>query len=66
MLTPLALAARLPVLVITAAAVVNMTRIIVLNVAWAAAIQQLIPNDVLARVRSYDYLLAPQAHIRDA
>ena len=35
-----------------------MAGFIVLNMAWDTAIQQLIPNDVLARVRSYDYLLA--------
>jgi hypothetical protein len=31
---------------------------VILNNNWETAIQQLIPNEVLARFRSYDYLLA--------
>jgi MFS family permease len=54
----LALAARQPVAVITAAAVVGICGGMILNNNWDTAIQQLVPNEVLARFRSYDYLLA--------
>jgi predicted MFS family arabinose efflux permease len=54
----LALAARLPLYVIVASAVVGMSGVLVLNTNWATAIQQLVPNEVLARFRSYDYMLA--------
>lgn len=54
----LALAARLPGYVIAAGAVIGMTGGIVLNTNWDTAVQQLIPNDMLSRFRSYDYLLA--------
>ena len=54
----LALAARQPVAVITAAAVVGVCGGMILNNNWDTAIQQLVPNEVLARFRSYDYLLA--------
>ena len=54
----LALAARLPLYVLIAASVAGMTGAMLLNTNWDTAIQQLIPNDVLARFRSYDYLLA--------
>lgn len=54
----LTLAARLPLYVIVAAAVIAMTGGIVLNTNWDTAVQQLIPNDMLSRFRSYDYLLA--------
>lgn len=52
------LAARLPLAVIVIAAVAATTGGIVLNNNWDTAIQQLIPNELLARFRSYDYLLA--------
>jgi MFS family permease len=54
----LALAARLPLAVIVIAGVAATTGGIVLNNNWDTAIQQLIPNELLARFRSYDYLLA--------
>jgi MFS family permease len=54
----LALAARLPLWLIVVAAVVGATGGIILNTNWDTAIQQLIPNELLARFRSYDYLLA--------
>jgi MFS family permease len=54
----LALAARQPVAVITAAAVVGVCGGMILNNNWDTAIQQIVPNEVLARFRSYDYLLA--------
>jgi MFS family permease len=54
----LALAARLPLAVITAGAVVGICGGIILNNNWDTAIQQLVPNEVLARFRSYDYMLA--------
>jgi MFS family permease len=54
----LALAARLPLYVIVVSAVIGMSGALFLNTNWATAIQQLIPNEVLARFRSYDYLLA--------
>lgn len=53
-----ALAAWLPLPVIVAFAVVGGIGGIILNMSWATVVQQLIPNEVLARVRSYDYLLA--------
>lgn len=53
-----ALAARLPLYLIAAAAVIAMTGGMVLNTNWDTAVQQLIPNDMLSRFRSYDYLLA--------
>jgi MFS family permease len=52
------LAARLPLYLIVAAAVIAMTGAIVLNTNWDTAVQQLIPNEMLSRFRSYDYLLA--------
>ena len=54
----LALAARFPLYLIVAAAVIAMTGGIVLNTNWDTAVQQLIPNEMLSRFRSYDYLLA--------
>ena len=54
----LALAARLPLYLIVAAAVVGMSGVLVLNTNWATTIQQLVPNEVLSRFRSYDYMLA--------
>jgi hypothetical protein len=54
----LALAARLPLAVITAGAVVGICGGMILNNNWDTAIQQLVPNKVLARFRSYDYMLA--------
>jgi MFS family permease len=54
----LALAARLPLYVIVIATVIGGTGGIILNTNWDTAIQQLIPNELLARFRSYDYLLA--------
>jgi MFS family permease len=54
----LALAARAPLAVVTAGAVVGVCGGMILNNNWDTAIQQLVPNEVLARFRSYDYLLA--------
>jgi MFS family permease len=54
----LALAARLPLAVVTAGAVIGICGGIILNNNWDTAIQQLVPNEVLARFRSYDYMLA--------
>jgi MFS family permease len=53
-----ALAAWLPVYVIVIAAFIAMSGGIFLNTNWETAIQMLVPNDVLARFRSYDYMLA--------
>ncbi len=53
----LALAAGLPLYLVVLAALGEAGGI-VLNTNWDTAIQQLIPNEVLARFRSYDYLLA--------
>ncbi len=54
----IAFAARLPLYVIVILAVIGATGGIILNTNWDTAIQQLIPNEVLSRFRSYDYLLA--------
>ena len=54
----LALAARQPLAVVTAGAVVGVCGGMILNNNWDTAIQQLVPNELLARFRSYDYLLA--------
>ncbi len=54
----LAMAARLPLPVIVACAVIGMSGAIFLNTNWATFIQQLVPTEVLSRFRSYDYLLA--------
>jgi len=45
-------------MVVTAGAVVGVCGGMILNNNWDTAIQQLVPNEVLARFRSYDYLLA--------
>ncbi|HTZ93902.1 MAG TPA: MFS transporter [Streptosporangiaceae bacterium] len=57
-LPAMALAAHQPLAVITASAVVGVCGGMILNNNWDTAIQQLVPNEVLARFRSYDYLLA--------
>jgi MFS family permease len=54
----LALAARMPLAVVTAGAVIGVCGGVILNNNWDTAIQQLVPNEVLARFRSYDYMLA--------
>lgn len=54
----LALAARLPLYLVVIAAAVGMLGVLVLNTNWDTAIQQVVPNDMLARFRSYDFLLA--------
>jgi hypothetical protein len=54
----LTLAARLPLAVVTVGAVLGVCGGMILNNNWDTAIQQLVPNEVLARFRSYDYLLA--------
>src|SRR5690348_1497938 len=54
----LALAAGLPLAVVTVGAVLGVCGGMILNNNWDTAIQQLVPNEVLARFRSYDYLLA--------
>lgn len=57
----LALAAGLPLPVIALAAVLGMPAGIYLNTNWATTVQQLVPADVIARFRSYDYLLSAVA-----
>jgi MFS family permease len=54
----LALAARLPLAAVVVAAVVGVCGGFILNNNWDTAVQQLVPNEVLARFRSYDSLLA--------
>ena len=54
----LALAARLPLYLVVVSSVVGMSGVLVLNTNWDTAIQQVIPNELLSRFRSYDYLLA--------
>jgi hypothetical protein len=54
----LALAARLPLYLVVVSSVVGMLGVLVLNTNWDTAIQQVIPNELLSRFRSYDYLLA--------
>jgi MFS family permease len=54
----LAFAARLPLYLVVAASVIGMSGVLVLNTNWATAIQQVVPNEMLSRFRSYDYLLA--------
>ncbi len=53
-----ALAAWLPVYAIVIAAFIAMSGGIFLNTNWETAVQMLIPNDHLARFRSYDYMVA--------
>lgn len=54
----LALAARLPLYLVVVSSVVGTSGFLVLNTNWDTAIQQVIPNELLSRFRSYDYLLA--------
>ncbi len=54
----LALAARLPLYVVVGSAAIGIAGGFILNNNWDTAIQQLIPNELLSRFRSYDYLLA--------
>jgi len=54
----LALAIRLPLYAVVICAAIGVCGGMILNNNWDTAIQQLIPNEVLARFRSYDYLLA--------
>jgi MFS family permease len=54
----LALAIRLPLYAVVVCAAIGVCGGMILNNNWDTAIQQLIPNEVLARFRSYDYLLA--------
>jgi MFS family permease len=54
----LALAARLPLYLVVVSGVIGMCGVLVLNTNWDTAIQQVIPNEVLSRFRSYDYMLA--------
>lgn len=54
----LALAASLPLVLVVLAAVLGMPGAIYLNTNWATTAQQLVPMNVIARFRSYDYLLA--------
>ena len=54
----LALAARLPLYLVVIAGAVGMLGVLVLNTNWDTAIQQVVPNDMLSRFRSYDFLLA--------
>jgi hypothetical protein len=43
---------------VTAGAVAGVCDGMILNNNWDTAVQQLVPNEVLARFRSYDYMLA--------
>ena len=54
----LALGASQPLAVVTASAAAGVCGAMILNNNWDTAIQQLVPNEVLARFRSYDYMLA--------
>jgi MFS family permease len=54
----LALAARLPLYLVVIAGAVGMLGVLVLNTNWDTAIQQVVPNELLSRFRSYDFLLA--------
>jgi MFS family permease len=54
----LALAAGLPLAVIALAAALGMPGGIYLNTNWATTVQHLVPADVIARFRSYDYLFS--------
>ena len=54
----LALAARLPVYLVIIAGVAGMIGVLVLNSNWDTAVQQVVPNELLSRFRSYDFLLA--------
>ncbi len=54
----LALAARLPLYLVVVSSVVGMLGVLVLNTNWDTVIQQVIPNELLSRFRSYDYLIA--------
>src|SRR5260370_10749936 len=54
----LALAARLPLYLVVVSSVVGMLGVLVLNTKWDTVIQQVIPNELLSRFRSYDYLIA--------
>jgi hypothetical protein len=57
-LPSLTLALRLPLYVLVVAAVIRSTGGVVLNTNWDTVVQQIIPNEMLSRFRSYDYLLA--------
>jgi MFS family permease len=54
----LALAAGLPLAVVVLSAVLGMPGAIYLNTNWATTAQQLVPTEVIARFRSFDYLLS--------
>jgi len=54
----LALSVRAPVAVIAGAAAVSNAGLVLLNAVWSATLQRIIPNYVLARVTSYDWLLS--------
>jgi MFS family permease len=54
----LALAASLPLYLVIGSAVIGMLGVLILNTNWDTAVQQVIPNELLSRFRSYDYLLA--------
>jgi MFS family permease len=54
----LALAIRLPLYDVVSCAAIGVCGGMILNINWDTAIQQLVPNELLARFRSYDYLLA--------
>ena len=53
-----ALAARAPLFVVVIAGAVGMLGVLVLNTNWDTVVQQVIPNEMLSRFRSYDMLLA--------
>jgi MFS family permease len=54
----LALAAHVPLYLVVIAGAVGMLGVLVLNTNWDTAIQQVVPNEVLSRFRSYDFMLA--------
>ncbi|MCX4675842.1 MFS transporter [Streptomyces sp. NBC_01433] len=47
-----------PTIVIMGAALVGATGVALLNILWDTAVQKLIPEDVLSRVSSYDWLIS--------
>lgn len=54
----LALAATARLYLVVIASLVGMVGVLVLNTNWDTVVQQVIPNEVLSRFRSYDMLLA--------
>jgi len=57
-LQPLALVSPLPLAGLVVACVLGGARLTILNEVWVATMQRLIPQDKLARVSSYDWLIS--------